>query len=405
MKKYTTIFTNHHKHSLTSIAAGTFMIYGNQLMYALLPIFFAGLFNEWKAGLIIGLFNLIQGLILNPTAGNLADKIGCKPVMLFGPTAAILAGIFWMFVPLASAYTIAIFGLLLFSSYTLRNLTETYLLRTSQKTEGGMIFGLAENAYAVAFFIVTLSIPFFTSFVSSKIPGLLLASCAFVALLLILIIPNDSQHRHLNAKKYISSLNPWLTIKNGWHFIKKNDFFPLMTLANTTFESTFYGTIWFVFPIHLLKNQPENLTSGLILGIYEIVTICLAGYVGRMADKYNWKMISKLGWLSIAIGVICLPFYSWPVWLIIVGFIIAFGNNLTAFSAFHVLEKHDIDHREDGAFIALKFMLSDSLYALTPAIVGILYFNFGFTISLLLPALVGIFLAALTTRFIKKLKT
>ncbi len=398
-----TAFISNHKYSLTTITGGAFMIYGNQLMYALLPIFFAGLFNEWKAGLIIGLFNLIQGLLLNPTAGNLADKIGCKPVMLFGPVAAILAGIFWMFIPLASVYTIAIFGLLLFSSYTLRNLTETYLLRTSQKTEGGTIFGLTENAYAVAFFIVTLSIPFFTSFVNSRIPGLLLSSCALIALILTIIIPNDTQHKHLNAKRYISSLNPFLTIKNGWHFIKTNHFYPLMTLANITFESTFYGTIWFVFPIHLLKNQPENLTSGLILGIYEIVTICLAGYIGHMADKHDWKTISKLGWLSIATGVLCLPFYSWPIWLIIVGFIIAFGNNLTAFSALHVLEKYDIDHREDGAFIALKFMWSDTLYAITPAIVGILYFKFGFAISLLLPAIVGIFLAIMTARFAKKL--
>lgn len=380
------------------------MIYGNQLLYAILPVIFAGLFNAWKAGLLIGLLNLIQGLILNPTAGNLSDKIGCKPIMLMATISAFFAGIFWIMVPLSSIYTVLLFGILLFSSYTLKNLTETYLLRVTPKDEGGIVFGLGENIYAIAFFAVTLSIPFFIKFTNGHKLGIILTVCALLTFIFILLLKNDKKFKYLAANRAIKIINPFQTIKNGLHFIKKNQYFPLLIVADVVFESIFYGTIWFVFPLHLLKNNSANLMDGLILGIYEVVTILFAGYIGHLADKYNWKKIAILGWLSIALGVIAMPFYSWPIWLIIVGFIIAFGNNLAAFSAFHALAKYNIDHKEDGAFIAFKYMVSDVLYALTPALVGILYFNFGFSVSLITPVIAGLTLSALIIKFVKKLK-
>jgi len=395
-------FTSKHKNPLFAVSGNAFMILGNQLLYALLPVIFAGFFNEWKAGLIIGLFNFIQGIFLNPGAGNLSDKVGCKPIMISASISALLAGIFWIFVPLSNVYIIFIFGLLLFASYIFKNLTETYLLRTSNKQEGGVMFGIGENVNAIAFFVVTLCIPFFVKLINTPRPGLVLSLCAAVALLITLLVPNDRHEKQTTTGQTISLLNPIKTIKNGIHFIRKNKNFPLLTIAYIIFEAVFYGTIWFVFPLHLLKNGQNGLWDGLVLGIYEIVTILIAGYIGYLADKHNWKKILKIGWFVIALGVIFLPFYSWPWWLILIGIIIAFGNNLAAFSALHALEKYDIDHKEDGEFIAFKYMISDLLYALTPMLVGVLYFKFGFSISLLLPTTVGILLTILVMRFLKK---
>jgi len=118
------------------------------------------------------------------------------------------------------------------------------------------------------------------------------------------------------------------------------------------------------------------------MGIYDLVTMLLAGLCGYIADRYNWKFIHGLGWFLIAIGSVLLPNVSLSVGLILAGFIIALGNNLSAFAANHILTKHDIDHREDGSFMALTTMVRSLGYVVAPIVTGYLYYNFGFFVAL-----------------------
>ena len=61
-------------------------------------------------------------------------------------------------------------------------------------------------------------------------------------------------------------------IKAGWHFVRKNQFYPLLSLGGATFEGIFYGTIWFVIPLQIASRTP-SLIGGLELGIYEIMIL------------------------------------------------------------------------------------------------------------------------------------
>jgi uncharacterized YccA/Bax inhibitor family protein len=254
----------------------------------------------------------------------------------------------------------------------------------TDKNSGGMMFGLYEDLKSIAFFLATLSIPIFSVSKNYKIGGIVLFVFAAISFLMMFKVKND-----LTKPKKISLLkafNMVYTIKSSFNFIKKNKHFPLLTLSTAVFEGFFYGTIWFLFPVYFVKSGGATTFGSLDLGIYEIVTILIAGYSGYLADKYKWNNMLKLGWLLAIIGLVLMPIFPSTIGLIIAGAIIAIGNNIFAFSAEHALEKFDIDHREDGEFMGLKNLLLDTCYGVSPLIAGILYSVFGFAITLFVMA-------------------
>lgn len=376
---------------LTLIGANAFVAYSGSILYAILPVLYAAKYNEWLAGLIVGGFNLLQAFFLNPTFGNLSDRYGSKRIMMLSTLCGSFAAITWLLVPFLHTSVLFVSTLFLFGGYTLRSVSEAYLLRTSEKNEGGFIFGLSEDVYALSYFLVTMSIPYFLVTEHQYYAGIILLFCPIAGYLFIAHLPEEKRTKEKRKSlKDVFLLNPFTALKRGMHFIRANNYAPVPAVAITFFESIFYGTIWFVFPLHLEQLGSESFKDGLILGIYEIVTILAAAYIGYLADKHDWRKIFVLGWSFIAIGVLALPFFDWPIWLIIVGLIIAFGDNMAAFSGLHLLEATDGDHAEDGAFVAFKYLFSDVGYAIAPIIAGFLYYSFGFRIGLTFASLVGL---------------
>jgi MFS family permease len=390
---------------LTLIGANAFVTYSGSILYAILPVLYAAKYNEWIAGLIVGGFNLIQALFLNPTFGNLSDRYGSRRIMMISSLSGSIAAITWLLIPFLHTSVLFISTFFIFGGYTLRSVSETYLLRSSKKDEGGFIFGLSEDIYALSYFLVTMSIPFFLVTEHQYYAGIILLFCSLLSYLFISRIPKDIQENKIQKPlKNIFLFNPFDAIKLGMHFIKKNNSAPVPSIVIAFFESIFYGTIWFVFPLHLMQLGSESFKDGLILGIYEVVTIFAAAYIGYLADKHDWTKIFILGWSFIAIGVLALPFFDWPIWLVIVGLIIAFGDNMAAFSGLHLLEATDKDHAEDGAFIAFKYLFSDIGYAISPIIAGFLYYSYGFRIGLVFASLVGLVAGIIMIWFVLKKK-
>lgn len=384
-------FTKSHKDTLSIILSDSLLRYITALIYAVLPILIVRLYNEWIAGLFLGIFNLLMAFIFNPIVGNFADRFGSKYMLVFYKIFMIFGALILLFFKM-NIYTLIIFSTILFIAYSLR-INETYILRVTKKDEGGLMFGLSENIYSISYFLATLSIPYFTITGNYTLAAKLMLIFAIFNLILVLRIKNDLKYVNKKKESILKSLNPILSLKNAIHFIKMNNNYPIMAIAASIFQGIFYGTIWFIFPVHLANINYSGIEGGLQLGIYELVTIFLAGYSGYLADKYNWKYFHSLGWVLILIGVILMPVYSFPSGLIIIGLIIGIGNNFSFFSAEHVLEAKDIDHKEDGAFMAVNKMSLDASYAISPIIAGFLYNLYGFSISLFFSSIICSFLA------------
>lgn len=385
-------FSSKHKDILNLVLSDSFLRYITALAYAIFPIIVADLYNEWVAGLFFGVFNLISAFLLNPIVGNLADKYGSKPMLIFYRIILIISGIVWLVMPV-NLYMVLIFMSLLFLSYSLR-VNETYVLRVTNKSEGGLIFGISENVYSIAYFLSTLSIAFFTLTSNHKYAAWMMIIFGLFNLISVMFIKNDFVKKNKKEKRSIlSDLNPFNSIKSAMHFVRMNGNYPLMTLSASAFQGIFYGTIWFIFPLYLAQAGISSIEGGLQLGIYELVTIFIAGICGYMADKYNWKHIHSIGWFLVMVGVMLMPFFAWPLSLIIIGFVIGVGNNMFVFAAEHALEAFDIDHKEDGAFMATNKMVGDFSYGISPVIAGFLYFEYGFEIALMFSSFICILLA------------
>lgn len=383
-------WSRHHRQFISFIACNSVGSFAGSLAYGVLPVVIATSRGEWFAGIFISGFNLFQAFALSPIAGGLADIIGSKKTVLFGQVCGMLAAMVWILLPIDHLFTLLLFSFLLFWSYAFRNTAETYILRTVKSNEGGVAFGLFGNITSLSIFLSTASLPFFLLAGNQRLAPLALFSVYSLCFIAILFLPND-----VTGKKKVSivaKLNPLPSLRSGWNFLKKNNNYPALMLGASLFDGIFYGTIWFVFPLHIVALGLQE-GGGMHLGVYDLVTALFAGYAGYLADKYNWRHVHSLGWIFVIVGLIALPFYGWPTWLIIVGFVIAIGNNLSYYAATHALQKYDIDHREDGAFISLRITVNSVGYALAPLMAGFLYSRFGFLISLSVNSFVCILLA------------
>lgn len=391
-----------HKPQIAFVGATSIMRYGTGIAYATIPIMVAFSHGEWLSGLFLGGLNFFQALVTDPIAGGLSDRIGSKSVVIFGGLLTATAGIVWLVFPLSNIFFLLLFGILMFAGYSFRDEVNAYLLRTSAKSEGGLIFGFAENIFAVTTFLATISIPYFVVTSHHTFAALIMIGCALASLIILWGLPNDVSEK----KKEISSLfNPFYAIRRGWHFVKTNDYYPMLTLGSSVFEGIFYGTLWFVIPLKIGEGD-HSLLAGLSLGIYEIVTTFAASYSGYLADKYRWSTVNIAGWIIAAAGALALLASANALWLVVIGAIIALGNNFFFFASSHALEEHDIDHREDGSFIGLNNLVVDLGYGISPLVSGVFYYFFGFSASLIFAAAVTVALAfsmiALTRRKVRQ---
>lgn len=375
-------FVKSHRNIFSLIVGESLVNYTTNIMYAILPVLIAGIFNEWIAGLFLGVFNFIQVLTFDPVTGNLSDRYGSKRLMIIG-NFLLLIGALILFFMSVTKWSLILFSFALFLSFSLRSTIETYVLRVIKRDEGGFIFGLLDNFYSTTTFIATLMIPFFIINDNYKIAMAIMSFFTIINMISIYTVKDDIYKIKSRKKVKIKDMiNPFNSVKHGIHFVKKNHKYPVMMIAAAVFQGIFYGGIWFLFPVHFSSLGTGSFIEGLQLGIYEVVTIFIASIAGYLADKYNWRHIHSYGWLLVLLGVIAMPFYPATTALIFIGFIIAIGNNLFYYAAEHALEANDVDHKEDGSFVSLKNMCMNSGYGIAPVITGFLYFNFSFTAGL-----------------------
>lgn len=366
-------------------------------MFAMMPIMGAAYFGgAQNAGLMIGILTGLQVFIFNPIAGQLIDKKNSLWAFWIGIGAEILGSLIFILFPHWWALILFFMGFSVRWSFFV---SESYILKQSKSEEGGFIFGLREELFAMANFAGILLFPLFIISTTWSWLPVLTILFATLSALLIIDIPKDSDHNQkLDIKK---ALNIWSTISAASRFITINHKFPLFVLGSKIFEGIFYGSIWFLFPLHLSRLIVGG-DNSLHLGIYEIVTICLALFCGLLADRWDWRKLEARSWALMLIMIWLLPFWHSPLALVFLGFFIGAANNFFMAASYHALAKHDVDHEEDGQFNSFADTVMNLGYMIAPVICGILYQAYGFQVSLLFVAssvtIIGIWMLTLCVR-------
>lgn len=392
-------FGNQHKPALAAIGGQVITRFASALLYSLIPIMLAAQHGEWLAGVLFSLLSVLQAFGINPITAAISDRVGSRLPMLGGGVTAIASGLLWIFAPLENPVWLAVFFIFYAAQMSLRESINTYLLRTTDKNSGGLIFGLQANIFSTAYFFSTIAMTFFVASGDWQGAGLLMLLGGAVNLAWAWRLPNDlpKQKKSSAEPSWLRTLNPFATIGHGWHFVRQNSYFPVLALGNTCFQGFFYGTLWFVLPLHLAATTTGSVEDGLQLGIYELVTMLIAGLAGWLADRLNWRWMHTWGWLLVMAGAALMPFFSGAIGLIVLGAVIGIGDNLESFAGEHALEYYDIDHREDGSFSGLRSLIEDSGYAISPLVSGFLYAAYGFESTL---AVLAIFCAVIGTSMI-----
>ncbi len=377
-----------YKNTLKLLMGASFAAYTVSMMLAALTVMMADQANAQIAGIFMAALNLIEMLLLDPIGGAMADTRGSRQTLKYRTILNMMAGALLMIFSQSLLLVIAV-GITIFVSFGLNNVG-TYLLRTTDRKEGGTIFGIADNVISLAILLGTFSLPFFIQNRAFFWLGVALVICNAIYFLILQFVKDDIAPEY-KQKIQLAHINPIATARKAWTFVRKNNNYPLMLLATAAYTGFFYGTIWFVIPLKFATSGSLSLADGLELGIYELVTVVTAGICGHLADKLPWKRMHLWGWVMTLIGMWLIPFFPLQMGLIIAGLIIGLGNNIFYYAACHALEQFDDDHRADGTFWAFVKMIQSASYAVVPLVCGFFYQFYGFV-----PALVfGISLSSI----------
>lgn len=360
--------------------------------FGVLPVIIAASYGDWASGALMSALSLLQAFLFDPIAGMIADRYGGKRAVVLGTAATLAAGVWWVFVPLDHWMSLLVFSIILYMSYALRAESSVYYLRMSARDEGGIIFGLAQNTSSIATFFSSLLVPVFVVASMHHAAAVLLAASAAFSLVMIAGLPSD---RYFNRRKNDTAgmvANPLATIRVGYRFMRRNGWFPSFAFGSALFEGVFYGTLWFVVPLHLAASG-AGIAEGMMLGIFELVAILFGALSGYAADKVGWRKVIVLGWTSIAAGAVLYLLREDTLWLVAVGALIGFGDTIAISAAGHALEAGDDDHDHDGAFIGFANMATDIGYGIAPVVGGVLYGTWGFSAAFGFAAAVVVLLA------------
>ncbi len=337
------------------------------LIFAILPIMGSYYYGgESNAGLVIAFFTFLQILLFAPLSGYYIDRKGAH----MGPKIGIVSELIGsaLFLSSPNKWTFLAFCLGLYIRWTFFNL-DPLILQLVNRKKGGFWFGFRDEVISVGNFIAVFLFPYFI-FHDMWIMAAVIS--VVNSLVCLWILREVTQPGKLHSQtSLLDSINMVKIVKKGMHFVRVNHRFPLFTLGTKFFQGTFYGAIWFLFPLHLFRLAHQS--NGLTLGIHEIVTICFAIVCGIIADRLDWKKLEEYAWIFMLMLVWLLPFWNSPLSLIVIGFFIGMANNFFASASYHALTKYNQDHKEDGSFSAFSKAVQNLGYMISPIVCGYLY--------------------------------
>ena len=378
-----------HKDILYALSAHGLEAILGSLTVVLMPVLLTGIWqSEQKAGMLIMLLTGAQVFLFNPLAGALSDQKGALKVMKWGVVLEFLAILSWLFMSSGLGLYLFFLGVLARKTFFM---SEALMLSRITKKEGGFWFGLREEILALSNLLGVFLLPWFLIMGHLEFIPFLMACVNITSLFLLWQVSRDTEQKNKNSwKQVLGYFNYWKFIKSGLRFVHKNHQYPLFNIGTNIFEGLFYGSIWFLLPLHLMNTVGNNSLS---LGIYEVVTIISAFVCGILADRIDWRKQELWAWGLTLVLVWVLPFWHHYEMLVFIGFFIGLANNFFVAAGYHVLALFDEDHEEDGRYTAFADILKRIGYMFSPAICGYLYQVHGLQSALIFVAVLVSFVA------------
>ncbi len=373
-------------------------ICSTMIMYILLPVLYTEVWWSANAGLMIMIMTLLQVFVFWPIAAHFVDKYSAKTMLFVYAGFFILWALFWLGSYLVdNRLLITICTILMtvfFAAGYGSRFIDVYTLRMSPQWKSGIAFWRFVTFAWLWRFLWTLLQPHLMSeHTQLRAPiGMIIAMIIFIIMLFFIqddakrrpqIIPSRKKlHHHLRDALLNLVISYKKTFVHGWVFIKRCKDFPLITLSISFWEGILFGSLWFIIPLYL-ANNPDYVSYGFEIGVYEIISVLSAIGFWYIADKYSPVNTSFIWRWGVLIWIIILYLYPVIETLIPVWIILWLSNSLLYATGQRILSEHDEDHEDDGAYGQTRNMITNIWYMCMPVIRWLLEFmNFKFILQL-----------------------
>jgi hypothetical protein len=259
----------------------------------------------------------------------------------------------------------------------------------SAKNDGWKSFWWFQSIAWIWIFWATFLYPYLKHIVFPTVPLI-----TIVAMVLLLFITHFVKHDKWVIEDYKASTKKvWhmylydafiMPLVRWWNFIKVNRGYPLFYVWYAFFRWFVYTALLFLIPLYLIDVKNWGFLAWLPLGIYELVVIFFGWIVWVFADKINRRYYTISGRLLIIIAFVCMIFWNDMLSLVIFWFIAWMWRNIMYSASTHILEKHNIDRKEDPDFTAFQRTILKVWSVLAPLMLGPLFHWWWFHVSLAL---------------------
>lgn len=346
-----------------------FFKFGAGLHYALMAPLGARIYPIWVMGLLIGAVCFIQ-LILDVPAGFILDRYGYRRFLRIAVIIFMAAATVMLFGFSATTLLITLvlssFGWLFFGPGT-----DAYLLSHAPAKYAGRIMSVRDTVSSIGIVLATVFLGLILN-IPVPLMGLLVLMLLATAFVFILLAPRDTASVH--AEKKHPAHHYYVRrrfIHDALRAIKKLNPAAGMLLVQGFSASIFYSSIWFVIPI-LLDSGLESPIPGVGLAIFDFSIVVLGFLLGRMADKFNQRVLVFSGLLTFAAAASALGFSS-NIWFVMIGFIATAGDELSGLTLWAWLDRLDKKHTEDGLIAGVITFFYDLGWTIGPITAGLLY--------------------------------
>lgn len=360
-----------------------FFKFAGGLHYSLISPLGEKVLPLWIVGLLMGGGSIVQ-LLLDVPAGHILDRFGYRKLLTITTFIFLFAAICFVFGFTKTTYitsiAISTFGWLFFGPGI-----NAYILSHAPKSNAGKFISLRDVFGSVGIVLASAALPF-ALLLSPEHIGYLLFSLLFVAFAMIYISPKDvvSAHAEIKLPTHHHYIKKHSVLKITRALKKLNPASTILLLLHAA-GGIFYGTIWFVVPLVIVKEANAGLL-GIGLGMFDLSIVILGFLLGSLADKRDRRSLIFFGLLLFSISGMLISFnFSWL--FLLFGFLATTGDEMAGISLWSWLHALDKNHDQDGMISGVINLFSDFGWAIGPIIAGFLYTTIGPSWTILLSAI------------------
>ena len=306
------------------LSISSFLFFGSfNMIVPELPNYLSSLGGEDYKGLIISLFTLTAGLS-RPFSGKLADKVGRKPVIIFGAVVCFLVSLLDPIITSVAGFLLLRFFHGFSTGFTPTG-TSAYVADIVPISKRGEALGIQSLFGSLGM----AAGPALGGFIAENWGLNPMFYCsAFTAILSMLIL--ISLKETLKDKESLSIYH--FQLKKD-EIIEKRVLNPSLVLFLTVFSFGIVLTIIPDFSAHLgIKNK------GIFFAVFTLASLGIRIIAGKTSDRYGRIPVMKIATLLMALSMITIAFSMDKTFLIVGGILFgcAVGMNSPTVSAWTI---------------------------------------------------------------------